>query len=112
SGPAAAPTDRATLVRTALCVEPRNGMLHVFLPPVSLLEQFVELVAAIEDVARERNQPVRLEGYQPPADPRLEKIQVTPDPGVIEVNIHPAHNWDELVANTNTLYEEARQCRL
>jgi uncharacterized protein (DUF2126 family) len=72
----------------------------------------VDLVSAIEDVARERNQAVRLEGYQPPADHRLNKIQVTPDPGVIEVNIHPAHSWDELVANTTTLYEEARQCRL
>jgi uncharacterized protein (DUF2126 family)/transglutaminase-like putative cysteine protease len=100
------------VLRTALCVEARQGILHVFLPPVSVLEQFVDLVAAIEDVARELKQPLRLEGYQPPSDHRLEKIQVTPDPGVIEVNIHPAHGWDELVSNTTTLYEEARQCRL
>ena len=38
----------------------------------------------------------------------LERIQVTPDPGVIEVNIHPARSWRELVANTTALYEEAR----
>jgi uncharacterized protein (DUF2126 family) len=112
AAPVAAPPKERPLVRTALCVEARNGILHVFLPPVSLLEQFVELVAGIEDVARELRQPLRLEGYQPPSDHRLEKIQVTPDPGVIEVNIHPARTWDELVANTTTLYEEARQCRL
>jgi uncharacterized protein (DUF2126 family)/transglutaminase-like putative cysteine protease len=100
------------LVRTTLCFEPRDGILHVFLPPVSLAEQFVELVAAIEDVARERNRPVRLEGYQPPSDHRLGKLQVTPDPGVIEVNIHPAASWPELVTNTEVLYEEARECRL
>jgi uncharacterized protein (DUF2126 family)/transglutaminase-like putative cysteine protease len=111
-GPATAPLDPGELLRTALCVEPRNGLLHVFLPPVALLEQFVDLVTGIEDVARELEQPLRLEGYQPPSDHRLDKIQVTPDPGVIEVNIHPAHSWDQLVANTTTLYEEARQTRL
>jgi uncharacterized protein (DUF2126 family)/transglutaminase-like putative cysteine protease len=118
SGPgaiAAAPAAAAAktpVVRTALCAEPRDGILHLFLPPVSLLEEYVALVGAIEDVARERGQPVRLEGYHPPADPRLGKLQVTPDPGVIEVNTHPSASWSELVASTTTLYEEARQCRL
>jgi uncharacterized protein (DUF2126 family)/transglutaminase-like putative cysteine protease len=100
------------LVRTALCVEPRQGTLHVFLPPVSTLEQFLALAAAIEDTAAELGQKLRLEGYPPPDDPRLQKIQVTPDPGVIEVNVHPAASWRDLVANTTTLYEEAREVRL
>src|SRR4249920_2039289 len=56
--------------------------------------------------------PVVLEGYLPPNDPRLKRFAVTPDPGVIEVNIHPAHNWDELTENTRTLYDEARLARL
>ncbi len=56
--------------------------------------------------------PVLLEGYTPPYDPRLNTIRVTPDPGVIEVNMHPAASWDELVKNTPALYEEARLTRL
>jgi uncharacterized protein (DUF2126 family) len=100
------------VVRTALCVEAREGRLHVFLPPVPRLEDFVNLVAAIERTATKLSLPLRIGGYAPPFDPRLKVLNVTPDPGVIEVNIHPAKNWDELVANTTALYEEARQARL
>ncbi len=100
------------IVRTALCVEPREGRLHVFMPPVSSIEDFVDLLAAIEDTAAHLQMPVVIEGYTPPFDPRIGQIKVTPDPGVIEVNINPAHSWRELVANTTALYEEARQCRL
>ena len=99
-------------VRTALCVEERNGRLHLFLPPVFGLENYVELVAAIEETAAELNSPITIEGYEPPRDARLQKLLVTPDPGVIEVNIHPAASWDELVANTTELYKAAREARL
>ena len=102
----------AWIVRTALCVEPRDGKLHVFMPPVATLEDYLELVAAIEDTAEQLQTPVVIEGYTPPHDARLNHVKVTPDPGVIEVNLQPAHNWDELVHNTTTLYEEARQARL
>lgn len=100
------------VVHTALCVEVREGRLYIFMPPVSKLENWLELVNVIEETAKKLDQPVILEGYEPPRDPRLQKLQITPDPGVIEVNIHPAGNWKELVNNIEILYEEARQSRL
>ncbi|MBV8555190.1 MAG: transglutaminase family protein [Planctomycetaceae bacterium] len=102
----------AGVVRTALCVEPRDGRLYIFMPPLGLLEDYLELVAAVEDTARELHLPVLMEGYLPPRDHRMNHLSVTPDPGVIEVNLHPAQGWDELVEQTTTLYEEARQARL
>lgn len=100
------------IIRTALCVEPREGRLHVFFPPLETTEDFLELVAAVEDTASLTGYPVWLEGTPPAHDSRLNVIKVTPDPGVIEVNLHPAASWDELVKNTTGLYEDARSCRL
>lgn len=100
------------VIRTALCVEPRDGVLHVFMPPLERLEDYLELVAAVEQTAAALEAPVVLEGYPPPHDHRLRHVKVTPDPGVIEVNVQPAHDWDELVENTTTLYDEARSARL
>ena len=102
----------AWITRTAMCAEPRNGVLYVFMPPTERLEDYLELVTAVETAARSLSHPVIVEGYEPPRDPRLEGFRVTPDPGVIEVNIHPAHGWKELVARTTHLYEAARQSRL
>lgn len=99
-------------VRTALAIEPREGRLCVFLPPVSSAEDYVELTAAIEDTGARLRMPVLIEGYPPPHDWRLRNVKVTPDPGVIEVNVQPAHDWPELVANTKALYDDARQSRL
>jgi len=102
----------ADTVRTSLCVEPRDGILHVFLPPVSALEDYLDLVFAVEETAREVGTRVRVEGYPPPSDPRLEKFSVTPDPGVIEVNIHPSRSFKDMTEVTKVLYEEARLSRL
>ena len=102
----------STIVRTAICAEAREGRLYLFMPPLAHLEDYLELVAAIERVAAELKCPVLLEGYEPPQDPRLQYFRVTPDPGVIEVNIHPAASWDELVERSEFLYEAARLSRL
>jgi uncharacterized protein (DUF2126 family)/transglutaminase-like putative cysteine protease len=104
-------SDRS-VIRTALCVEPRGGRLHIFMPPVERTEDYLDLLAAIESTASAVGTPVIIEGEQPPGDPRLNHFSVTPDPGVIEVNLHPAESWTDLVAFTSTLYDEARAARL
>ncbi len=104
--------DTTEVLRTALCIEVREGRVHLFMPPLPKLEQYVALIAAIEESASTLKIPVIIEGYEPPRDYRVQKLLVTPDPGVIEVNIHPANNWQELVATTNELYAAARESRL
>ncbi len=100
------------VLRTAMCIEPRDGNLYVFMPPTEHLEAYVELLAAIESTAEEMDIPVIIEGYLPPSDYRIQQMKITPDPGVIEVNVHPASNWRELVDISAGLYEDARQTRL
>ncbi len=116
------------ITRTALCVEVRDprrasgpkaeavgvksGVLYVFMPPLERLEDYLDLLSAIEATAKSVGVKLLIEGYPPPRDPRLKLLQVTPDPGVIEVNIHPVNNWKELVANTEFLYNAAFESRL
>ena len=98
--------------RPAVCLEVRKGRLHVFMPPTSRLADYLDLVSAVEDTCSYLRMPVWIEGYTPPNDPRVKELKVTPDPGVIEVNIPPATNWRALENTTNVLYDEARQARL
>ena len=102
----------SAITRTAMCAEPRDGVLYLFMPPTERAEDYLQLVAAIEATAAALDQPVLLEGYAPPRDPRLNHFSITPDPGVIEVNTHPAHDWSELVERTTFLYQAARAVRL
>jgi uncharacterized protein (DUF2126 family)/transglutaminase-like putative cysteine protease len=116
------------ITRTALCVEVRDprrasgpkaeavgeksGVIYIFMPPLEKLEHYLDLLAAIEATAKELKVTIVVEGYPPPRDPRLKLLSVTPDPGVIEVNIHPVTNWKELVYNTEFLYNAAFESRL
>jgi len=97
---------------TALSVEVREGRLYIFMPPITLLEHYLEIIAAIEAAAETLKTPVVIEGYEPPRDYRIERLMITPDPGVIEVNIHPSRSWLELVDKTTILYDQAREIRL
>ena len=102
----------AWITRTFMCAEPRNGKLYIFMPPTTCLEDYLEVLAAVEATAEDMGLPVIIEGYEPPRDPRLTVLRVTPDPGVIEVNVQPAASWPELTKHTNFLYEAAHQTRL
>jgi uncharacterized protein (DUF2126 family) len=99
-------------VRTAITFEVRDEILYVFMPPVETVEDYLELVAQVEALTVETGQSLRFEGYGPPDDPRLNVIKVTPDPGVLEINVHPAKNWQQAVSITSGVYEEATQTRL
>lgn len=99
-------------IKTALCAEVREGILYIFLPPMDYLEHYLDVLACIESTAGKLDIPVRIEGYEPPRDYRIERLVVSPDPGVIEVNIHPARNWNELKSTIDTLYEQAFLSRL
>ncbi|MGE0828847.1 MAG: DUF2126 domain-containing protein [Hyphomonadaceae bacterium] len=103
---------KAGPVRTAMTIEPREGKVCVFLPPVGRLTHYLELIEAIETQARTLKLAVRLEGYPPPTDKRVQMLAVTPDPGVVEINVHPAATWAECAAITEGLYEDARAARL
>jgi len=100
------------VIRTACCIECRDGRLYLFMPPLKSVEDYLDLVAAAEHTASTLNKKIIIEGYTPPHDPRVDYMKVTPDPGVIEVNIQPAYTWKEMVKNTYALYDEARKLHL
>ena len=106
------PAYRIQTIKTAICLEPRNGRLYIFMPPNESMDSYLDLVNTIEKVAVELDMPVILEGYQAPYDNRVEKLVVAPDPGVIEVNVQPANSWGEIVSNYDVLFDLARSCRL
>jgi len=100
------------LIRPALCVQAVEGRLHVFLPYTPVVADYLDLVAAVEDTCRHLEVSVWIEGYAPPPDPRLKSYGLTPDPGVLEVNLPPTANWDDLEELNAILHEEAHGNRL
>jgi uncharacterized protein (DUF2126 family)/transglutaminase-like putative cysteine protease len=113
--PAKAPAtveDPETAPTTAMVAEVRDELLYIFMPPTGALEHFVDLVARVEAAAAAAGCPVVIEGYGPPPDPRLQSTTITPDPGVIEVNVAPTASFAEQTELLDTLYKEARLARL
>ena len=106
------PAYRVQTIKKGLCIEPRDGKLYLFMPPLPTLESYLDLLHTIEKTAAELNTPVIIEGYNPPGDPRIQKLVVAPDPGVIEVNIHPATAWKDIVSHYDQLFEIAKNCHL
>jgi uncharacterized protein (DUF2126 family)/transglutaminase-like putative cysteine protease len=100
------------LIRPSLCVQAREGRLHVFLPYVSVPADYLDLVAAVEETSQHLQKPVWIEGYSAPPDPRIQVFSLTPDPGVLEVNMPPTSEWDEMETLNEMLAEEAQQHRL
>lgn len=99
-------------IKTALCIEVRDGKIYFFMPPLTYVEHYFDLLASIEAAADKLRMKVVIEGYEPPYDNRVTKLSLSPDPGVLEVNIHPAQSWKELVNNYDILFEQARLSRL
>jgi uncharacterized protein (DUF2126 family)/transglutaminase-like putative cysteine protease len=99
-------------IRTALCIEVREGKLYIFMPPLKYVEHYFDLLASLEAAAEKLNLKLVIEGYEPPHDNRVTKLSLSPDPGVLEVNIHPAKTWKELINNYDILFEQAHQSRL
>ncbi|HEX2759113.1 MAG TPA: transglutaminase family protein, partial [Rhizomicrobium sp.] len=112
TAPVPLPDAPSYVVRTALTVEPRDGRLCVFMPPLPSANDYFDLLTAVEDCAEVLGVALHIEGYPPPYDPRINVIKVTPDPGVIEVNIQPVKSWQALRDNTLSLYALARESHL
>jgi uncharacterized protein (DUF2126 family)/transglutaminase-like putative cysteine protease len=104
--------DDDTAPTTAMVAEIRGGLLYVFMPPSAALDHYVDLIGRVHDAAAKTGCRVVIEGYEPPPDPRLISTTITPDPGVIEVNIAPTASFAEQRAQLETLYAQARLARL
>ncbi|MEM1120135.1 MAG: transglutaminase family protein [Bacteroidota bacterium] len=98
--------------KTALCTQIVDGNLHLFLPPLDDINHFLDLLHTIEITSEKLNIPVILECYQPPYHAEVIKLAVTPDPGVVEVNVHPADSWQGIRHIYDTLFQAANNVKL
>jgi len=110
--PTAAPPPARTSLRTALCVEARGGRLRVFLPPLATTADFLSLVGQIDEACRQLELDADLEGYPPPPGPELVRLSVTPDPGVLEVNLPPSEGTREHAALMAEVFDAALRAGL
>jgi uncharacterized protein (DUF2126 family)/transglutaminase-like putative cysteine protease len=94
-------------IRTALCVEAREGAVRVFLPPLDSAADFLDLLSQVEDASAAEQVPVALEGYPPPDSPQLSRFSVSPDPGVLEVNVPITRRAREHAELMNVVFDAA-----
>ncbi len=113
--PAAAPAvtaDRSAAtsspeLRTAVTIQPRDGQLWLFVPPLATFDEFCALVAAIDTARQATGHAVYLEGYTAPPSPHRARFAVTPDPGVLEVNLPPQTSCRDTATLHATVFEVA-----
>ncbi len=96
-------------ISVALLTEIREGILYVFCPPLGSARDYLELVSSLEESAASTGIPVRIEGYIPSHDPLLNVFHITPDPGVLEVNVQPAGSWEELGKIIGSVFGEGEK---
>lgn len=108
----AKPARGASAPRTALCIEVRDGRLHIFMPPLTHLEHYLDLVAAVETAALERATPVTFEGYEPPQDYRLRRLKLEPDAGILKAWFPESENWEQQIEVLTAIYQEAAESGL
>jgi uncharacterized protein (DUF2126 family)/transglutaminase-like putative cysteine protease len=98
-------------IRTALAVEPRGGALCVFLPPLPNAARALALIEVIDAARDATDLEVLLEGYAP-SGPELVGFTITPDPGVIEVNLPPASSFEEHARLISHVFDAALETGL
>ncbi|HSI04083.1 MAG: transglutaminase family protein [Myxococcota bacterium] len=94
-------------VRTAACVELRDDTLFVFVPPSTTADDFFAMVALIDRARAELDVEVQLEGYPPPGGGEVYRLSVTPDPGVLEVNLPVTTTTREHAALFDAVFDGA-----
>ena len=85
-----------TAMKRALILEPKEDGLHIFIPPL-LQKFFLKLIKLMQAALSEAGiAEVVWESYLPGDDADLwRKISLTPDPGVLEVNLPPCETVRE-----------------
>lgn len=103
---------QGTVPRTALSLRLHQGRVRVFLPPLTHLEHYLELITAIEATAVTQGIPVMFEGYPPPQDHRLRRFTLEPDAAVLKLGLPMTSDWPLSQTTLTTAYAEAARLGL
>ncbi|MCC6994600.1 MAG: transglutaminase family protein [Deltaproteobacteria bacterium] len=107
------PAAEAGLLVFEITYDLEDNALSLELPALSGVDAFLGVLAAVECATRLLGEEVLiLRGFTPPVDPRCAWLTVTPDPGVIEVNLAPARSLGEFEASMGALHRAATRVGL